>query len=151
MREQRRARLAERQILLARIDRRDAMGALAGAIDEETKSAALAERSRLLIAGYGNMQSPADGQSLRDIKAMTAGLAQLEGEADKARDMAVDLIGEHSSRLAMTETRLKLLEQHARNARRAVSVNKQTKELSEYERVARKLLGRDQARSGTPT
>lgn len=84
-REQRRLRLAQRQHLLAEVSQNAAMRALADALAQENRSAALARRSRELAQGYGARGGICDGGALAQVVRFAAALATLSGQAEQAR------------------------------------------------------------------
>jgi hypothetical protein len=143
MRERRQLKIAQRQITLARIARYEAMGALAGAIDREARSAALAERSRELLSGYGSRGGITDGQALSEILKLTGALTGLAGQADQAYEDARSLTQRQADALAGTDTRLKRLETHAQTARRALTQVEAKREPQPVSRMAQKLLRPD--------
>ncbi|WP_299295478.1 hypothetical protein [uncultured Erythrobacter sp.] len=120
MRERRALRLTERQTILARIARRDAMTALADTLDEEAKSASLAERSRAMAREYGQRAVTGVAADLRELSALASGLASLAKDADNAREDARQQADWQVETLAETESRLKRLEERGAEARRAV-------------------------------
>lgn len=139
MRERRRLRLAERQLMLARIARREAMGALAGALDEEAKSATLAERSAALAREYGGRSAVVRGADLRDLIAMAGELTQLAENARGTRDDARQQAEWQAEALAGAETRLDRLEARAGDARRAIRDKIAARNDGGQQRLARKL------------
>lgn len=148
MPERRKLKIAERQIMLARIARRETMSALAGAIDSENKSAALADRSRQLLHSYGAREDVCDGQGLREIVTITGGLAKLAGDADVARGDARNRAAQQADALAAAENRLKRLEQRAHRTRRAMMEVKAARQQDPAPQMAQKLLKPDRPQSG---
>ncbi len=119
MREKRRLRLSERQTLLARIARREAMTSLAETLDEEAKSAALAERSRAMAHEYGQRSVTGIAADLHQLSALASGLARLAKDAENARHDARQQADWQVEALAETENRLKRLEERTVAARQA--------------------------------
>jgi hypothetical protein len=149
MRERQRVRLAERQILLARVARREAMSALAGTIAEEARSAALAQRSRALIDSYAARAETVQSDDLRERITMAGALARLAADAERARAEAERRAGNEADTLADSENRLKRLEEHAHKARRTLAGIEQARELYAAQQVAQKLLRPGQTKSGS--
>ncbi len=149
MREKRRLRLTERQTLLARIARRDAMMSLAGTLDEEAKSAALAERSREMAREYGQRPVTGIAADLHQLSALSAGLARLAKDAEDARHDARQQAEWQVEALAETENRLKRLEERTIAARRAAQIVAESRsaplEGQPTGRMARKLLSQRQS------
>lgn len=149
MREKRRVKLAERQIMLTRIARRETMAALAQSIDRENQSAALGQRSRMLLEGYAMREDLADGQALREVAALAGGLARLADNADSQRVIAQQQVERQADALAGTDARLKRLEEHFRTARRALTKIEDARAGYGGDQVAQKLLDTGQTRTRT--
>ena len=144
MRDKRRLRLTERQTLLARVARREAMMALAGTLDDEAKSAALAGRSREMAREYGQRPVVGIAADLHQLSALSAGLARLAKDAEDARHDARQQAEWQVDVLARSETRLKRLEERKVAARRAVQSAAEKRAVSGQQPstggMARKLL-----------
>ncbi|MEM8723977.1 MAG: hypothetical protein AAGE86_00500 [Pseudomonadota bacterium] len=149
MRERRKLRLTERQTMLARIARRDAITALADTLDEEAKSASLAERSRIMAREYGTRAVTGIAADLRELGALASGLASLAKDADNARDDARQQAEWQAGTLAETESRLKRLEERSVEARRAVTRAEEARSQPLPEGMARKLHRAEQTSSRT--
>ncbi len=147
MREKRRLKLTERQTMLARVARREAMMSLAGTLDEEAKSAALAQRSRELARDYSSRTVTGIAADLGQLSALASGLAGLAKDADGARDDARQQVDWQVEELARTDTRLKRLEERAKAAQRALRMVGEARAAPASEGMARKLLNV----SDTPT
>ena len=83
-RERRRLRLAKRQALLAEVSQRAAMRGLADALVQESRSAALAQRSRTLTRTYGGLAQAQDGASLHQSVPFAGALSSLATDAEAA-------------------------------------------------------------------
>lgn len=153
MRERRRVKLAERQLVLARIDRRDAMTRLAGTVAEEARSTALAARSRAMMQSYDAPGAMSVAADLRAQAAMAGALARLAHEAERTRSAAQRRAEGEADALAASETRLKRLEEHADKTRRALAGVKAARDhlaaQSGAPQMARKLLRPGQTGTGT--
>jgi len=140
MREKRRLKLTERQTMLARVARREAMMSLAGTLDEEAKSASLAERSRELAREYGHRTVTGIAADLSQLSVLASGLAGLAKDADGARNDARQQADWQVEELARTDNRLKRLEVRTKEASRAVRQAKADRSPPPADGMARKLL-----------
>lgn len=140
MREKRRLKLMKRQATLAKIARREAMMSLAGTLDEESKSAALAKRSRELASDYGQRPVIGLAADLYQLSTIAGGLAILAKEAESARKDAREQADWQIGELARSEERLKRLEQRAKQAQQALKQANSDRNAPIASRVARKLL-----------
>lgn len=145
MRERRRLALASRQLMLAQIARRAAMGALADAVEEEARSAAVSERSRALLSAYGARSAGSDAAALRNHSAFLHALQGIAGQAEKARQDASDQARWQLQTLAAAETRADRLEERRELAQRALRAVLDRREQPLPKGMARKLQssGRD--------
>lgn len=145
MREQRQLRLAKMQMTLAQIAQREAMGALAGALDEERKSGDLARRSTQMAQGYGARRDISSGSELRALRLMAGGLTEMAKDAKQARDDAHQQADWQVEALAKAETRLQRMEELASEARRKLARAQAAREssLSGSGAMARKLQNRE--------
>ncbi len=114
----RRLTLVGRQLMLAKIARREAMAALAHAVDEELRSSVLAERSRKFVCDYGLRVDSSSGHSLRDRAGFVRRLQEIADQADEAYKDANDQALWQAQTLAITETRAKRFEERMQAARR---------------------------------
>jgi len=141
-RERRKLALAQRQLLMARLSEREAMRALAGALGEEDRSAALEERSRDLAQDYSVRAFMADTAPLADEIAtnarFTASLSTLAGQAGKARADAADQVRWQSDALGAAKTKVQRLEERERTARVGFQQAKAARE-AVRDTMARKL------------
>lgn len=144
-RERRKLALAQRQLLMARLSEREAMRALAGALGEEDRSAALEERSRELAQDYSVRAYMADTAPLVDEIAtnarFTASLNTLAGQAGKARADAADQLRWQSDALGAAKTKVQRLEERERTARVGLQQAKAAREAAR-DTMARKLQGK---------
>lgn len=83
-REERRVKLARRQVMLAEVSQRAAMRSLADALSEEARSDTLARRSRELAAHYGGRAQGTDGAALAQNGRFAAALGSLAKNAQDA-------------------------------------------------------------------
>ncbi|MFO6446342.1 hypothetical protein ACLBKU_04290 [Erythrobacter sp. NE805] len=139
MREARRLALLERQRLIADVARKQALRGLAEALEAEARGAALAERSRLLVAAGAPRAGATTGAALQARAGFTAGLAQL---AAHARDGAEDARRQSAwatEALAQAETRARRLGELTAEARAALAAAKERREQARGLPLARKL------------
>jgi len=137
--QKRRLKLAHRQFALAQIARREAMAALADAIDEETRSTALAQRSQKLLNDYDGRAPADDGDGLRDNASFVRRLQEVADHADKARKDASDQAAWQVQSLASAQTRADRFEESLERATRAIEASQAKREHSAMQGVARKL------------
>ncbi|MEM6475075.1 MAG: hypothetical protein AAF687_02800 [Pseudomonadota bacterium] len=130
MRERRQLRLAKMQMTLARIARREAMGALADALEEERKSDDLAQRSTDMAQGYGARRDARSGAQLRALRLMAGGLAEMARDAQRARDDARQQADWQVEALATAENKLQRMEELAGEARRKLARAEAAREAS---------------------
>lgn len=136
---QRRIKLTQRQLTLAKIARREAMAALADTVKEETRSAALAQRSRNLMAEYAARQVTPTGGSLRESAAFSRGLQEISEQAGQARDDASEQAAWQVQTLAAAETRQARFEEKLSHAKQIDAVMRANRELAYSSGMARKL------------
>ncbi len=140
MREVRRLALLRRQSLIAEVARKQALRGLAEALEAEARHAALAQRSRLLVAASQPQAGATSGAVLQARTGFTAGLAQLAGHAgDAARDAARQRAWATDS-LTRAETRAKRLAEMTADARAALSAVQERRDAARAAPLARKLL-----------
>lgn len=110
MAEDRRLKIAKRQLMLAQIARREARYSLANALAEEERSANIHERSRTLLHEYARRihthETPTAGQSLHSNLAFLRSLQTMSDSAQAAHKDASDQSQWEMQRLAMAETKM---------------------------------------------
>lgn len=142
MREARRLALLKRQSLIAEVARKQALRALAEALEAEARGQALAVRSLRLVAASAAREGATSGAALAQRAAFTAGLAQLAANAgDAARDAARQREWQ-SEALARTETRAKRLAEMGAEARTALAAAHERRAAAREMPLARKLHSR---------
>ncbi len=139
MREARRLALIERQALIARVARRQALRTLAEALEAEARSHALAARSRRLVAASAPPPGPTTGAALAERAGFTAGLAQLAATAAEAAEDAARQAAWQAEALARAETRARRLAEREAEARSALEAAKARREQALALPLARKL------------
>lgn len=139
MREARRLALIERQALITKVARRQALRALADAIAAEEKSQLLASRSRYLAAASAPREGLTTGAALASRAGFTSGLEQLAVTAADAAVDAARVSAWQAEVLAETEARAKRLAERESEARAALDATKIRRELVGLGMVARKL------------
>jgi hypothetical protein len=147
--EQRRVRLAQRQLLLAQIARREARHALASALAEEARCASVDARSRDLLNEYSRRiflrSEPNEAQALGNDFAFTRSLAAMAQSAQAAHRRAADRAQGQAATLAAAETRLSRHESRNADAARALEALDEHRdmmgELALAPCMARKLQG----------
>ncbi len=144
-REQRKLRLARRQAMLATLGEREAMHALATAIDEEARSAALKQRSQSLANDYSRRtasgEGPGDAADLANLSRFTAALGMLARDAGRAHADAADQARWQADALAAAQSRARRLEDHV-DAARAVLDHAREAKAALDECLARELQSR---------
>jgi hypothetical protein len=140
LREARRLALIERQAMIAGVARKQALRALAEAMEAEARSHALAARSRALVGASAPVPGETTGAVLGGRAAFTASLARL---AATARDAAADAARQsvwQADTLARVETRSKRLAEREAEARAALDAARARREQAhEASAMARKL------------
>ncbi|WP_379922684.1 hypothetical protein [Erythrobacter sp. R86502] len=141
-REARRLLLLRRQSLIADVARKQALRALAEALDTEARSAALAARSRGLVNASGARLGDTTGAALRARADFTAGLSHVAVQAgEAARDAARQRIWQAET-LTRAETRARRLSERVDEARAALAAAKAQREAARELPLARKLQSR---------
>lgn len=139
MLEARRLTLLERQSLIADVARKQALRALAEALEAEARGQALAERSMRLVAASKPQAGATTGAALAHRAAFTAGLAQLAVNAgDAARDAACQRVWQTET-LKRAETRARRLAELTAEARAALAAAQDRREAAREVPLARKL------------
>lgn len=116
-REKRAVRVARRQALLAEVSQSAAMRALADALAEEKRSAALAQRSRTLTSAYGGRSQAGDGATLAQTARFAGALAKLAADAEAARADALAQSQWQSEALGQAQTRARRQSERLESAR----------------------------------
>lgn len=138
---------AERQLMLARIARRDAMGSLAQSLAEEQRSASLADRSRMLAKGYATREGLDTGDALTQHKRFAGELAGLARQADQACSDASRQTEWQVDVLAKAEQRIERLGERAKLARLEHRHTQERLEREEQAAMAHKLQNHLASRS----
>lgn len=144
MREARRLALLRRQSLIAEVARKQALRALAEALEAEARSSALAARSQRLVAASAPGKGPTTGAALAARAEFTAGLARLAAHAGEAARDAARQRDWQAETLTRTETRARRLAEMAAEARTALAAAKDRREAARAVPLARKLHSRPQ-------
>lgn len=147
MGEERRLKVARRQLLLAQIARREARLALANAIAEEERSAAVHERASALLSEYsrraGEPSTDRLGQSLSSDLAFIRSLQAMSDNAAHAHLDTREQAEFQMRILAAAETRMSAHEERVVEEKRALDDLKARRdvppELTGAGKVARKL------------
>lgn len=139
MREARRLALIERQVLMAKVARRQALRGLADALAAEERSALLAARSRQLATASAPQPGATSGAALAARAGFAAGLTQLAVTAAEAAGDAARQSAWASETLAAAETRAKRLAEREVEARAALDAVKAKREAAHALPLARKL------------
>lgn len=124
MPEARRLALIARQRLIAEVARKQALRGLAEALDAETRSRTLAERSRALVIASALRPNETTGAALTGRAAFTASLAQLAVTAGDAVHDAVRQAAWQAETLTLAETRARRLAERETEARAALDAAK---------------------------
>jgi hypothetical protein len=139
MREARRLALIQRQALIAKVARRQALRGLAEALEAEARSHALADRASALVASSAPQPGATLGAALAARAGFTAGLAQLAVTAADAAGDAARQSAWASETLALAETRSRRLAEREVEARAALDAVKAKAEAARSLPLARKL------------
>lgn len=147
MNEERRLKIAKRQLTLAQIARREARLALANAISEEARSAQIHARSRDLLNEYakraGRMEPASQSHTLRTNLAFVRSLQAMADNAQGAHKDARDQAEWQMHALAEAETRMSAHEARVGEEKRALNDLRERREvpseLTGASGVARKL------------
>jgi hypothetical protein len=129
-------------MLIAEVARKQALRALAEALEAEARSGALAVRSLRLVAATAPEVSLTSGEAFAARAGFTAGLAQLSAQAEAAaRDAALQRAWQAEA-LARAETRAKRVTEMAAEARTALAAARSRREVARDLPLARKLQTR---------
>lgn len=140
MREARRVALIARQELIAGVARKQALRALAEALETEARSHALAARARMLVGVSAPVAGDTTGAGLTARAAFTASLGQLAANAGEAAEDAARQSSWAADTLAKAETRARLIAERAQEARAALAAAKaRAEQAREAAGLARKL------------
>jgi hypothetical protein len=153
MAEDRRLKIAKRQLMLAQIARREARFALASALAEEERSGQIEARARDLLREYGNRALKGDAASQsHTLQANLAFVRSLQTMADNAQSAhkdAADQARWQMQALSMAETRLDTHEARVGEEKRSLADQRKRRELppelTGSAGMARKLHNSEQA------
>ena len=126
--------------MLAQMVRREAIRALAEAVSEADRSAALAQRTRDMLDDYGLHRAPPTAASLREHAAFVNVLGTIAQQAEQARADAQDQAGWQARSLAAAETRMDRLTERRAQAQRDLTTLLDQREQPVPQGMARKLL-----------
>ncbi|MEL7198188.1 MAG: hypothetical protein AAGL10_07715 [Pseudomonadota bacterium] len=147
MNDRRDLKRTERQLLLARIARRDAMSELAASLAEEQRSASLAKRSRELAKEYAERSDLDTGEALARQGRFAAELTGLARQADRTRGDASRQAEWQINTLAKAEQRIARLDERAKLARLQHKHTQERLEQEEKAAMARSLQKTSSKRS----
>ena len=158
MAEDKRLKIARRQLMMAQIARREARYALANALSEEERSERVYGRTQDLLREYErrliDAGAASQSHSLTSNLAFVRSLQSMSDEAGQAHKDARDQSQWQMQALAKAETRLESQEARGNEARRTLSAQKQRRELppelTGTSSMARKLQNRGHAGEETP-
>ncbi len=150
MRERRKLALAKHQLLIAKIARREALSALAKSLDEEHKSAQLADKSRSLARGYRVDMREGDAQMLAVRAHFASSLTDLAKDADRARGDAEEQAQFHREALSQTEAREDRLKDFANAAERDLDRRLEARDRTVEGKLARRLLSDGESSARKP-
>ncbi|MFL0671389.1 MAG: hypothetical protein ACJLS3_08200 [Erythrobacter sp.] len=151
IKEQRRLALVRLQAMMAGMARREAMRALADALDEERRRHALAQRSAALLAeAAGGRAGAAMGDDLARRTRFAAGVARIAGDAAAARGDALRQAEWQASQLAAAEARARRLAELEIAAASALAQAQEQRAAQLGAAMARKLQRRSDAPFGEP-
>ena len=128
MREKRRLALIQRQALMARVARQQALRALAEALESEERSQMLAARSRMLVAASAPQPGAMLAEAFAARAGFTASLAQLAATAADAASDAARQTEWQAETLGRAETRAKRLAEREDAARAALEAVQERRE-----------------------
>lgn len=138
--ETRRLALVRKQTMIARLGRHTAMRALAEALDDESRTAALARRSAALLhAASHRAADSATGAALASRVGFAAGLGKIAQDAAAATGDAARQTQWQSEALAAAEARAKRLGELEDAAVRALEQAQQQRRDPATPKLARKL------------
>ena len=133
MADDKRLKIAKRQLLMAQIARREARQALANALGEEERSERVYGRARDLLHEYErrliDAGAPAQSHSLTTNLAFVRSLQSIADEAGQAHKDARDQAQWQMQALAKAETRLEAQETRESEERRAHKTQKERREI----------------------
>ncbi|MEQ8411663.1 MAG: hypothetical protein RIC51_01880 [Erythrobacter sp.] len=141
-RDKRRLALIGRQLMIARIARREALGALADALAEERRSRDLAQRSRGLAASYAGRRGAGEGDEVAGRMRFAGALSRLADDAGTGGAQAAREAEEQARALAGTERRIERLETREAEASRALAAARERRLGEAQGALARKLQRR---------
>ena len=118
--EARRLALVRLQGMMAAMARREAMRALADALDEERRRSAVARRSAALLASANPREGAASAATLAERVRFAAGVARLAGDAEAAKSDAQRQAAWQADLLAAAETRARRIAELEASALRAL-------------------------------
>lgn len=150
MREDKRLKIARRQLVLAQIARREARFALANALAEEDRSGKVHTRAQSLLNEYAKRVAAGDGvgtsQTLQANLAFVRSLQVMADDAHGAHKDASDQAQWQMRTLAKAETRMETRETRVKEERRALADLQERRdfpaELMSPAGLARKLQNR---------
>lgn len=153
MADDRRLKIARRQLMLAQIARREARFALASALTEEERSSQIENRARDLLREYEKRAAKSDVMSqshtLQANLAFVRSLQMMADNAGEAHKDAKDQSAWQMQALAKAETRLDAQETRVGEEKRALADLRERRELppelTGSQSMARKLQKREQA------
>lgn len=153
MADDRRLKIARRQLMLAQIARREARFALASALAEEERSSQIESRARNLLHEYERRAAKTDATSqsyaLQANLAFVRSLQTMADNAGEAHKDAKDQSAWQMQALAKAETRLDAYETRVGEERRALTDLRERRdpppEVCGSQGMARKLQDREQA------
>lgn len=119
-RERRRLALLGRQLVLARVARREALDELAGALAEERRSRDLALRSRDLADAYARQKGAGEGGELAGRMRFAGALSRVAADAETSGTESARAAEGRARALAETERRMERIESREAEARRAL-------------------------------
>lgn len=145
--QKRRLALVRLQAMMAGMARREAMRALADAVDEERRRSALAERSSGLLATAGARGGSSSGADLVQRLRFGGVLARVAGDAAAARGDAQRQAAWQADLLAAAEARARRISELESAAASAFSAARDRAEQQIGGAMARKLQGGSQTRT----
>lgn len=152
MTEHRRLKLAQRQLMLAQIARREARVALAGALKEEQRSEEVGQRSQTLLREYSRRAANSDSHSLQANFAFIGSLRGMTEQAEGARKDAQDQVQWQLRTLAAAETRASRHEERVADTAHALEARRNRREAGDHigntAGLARKLQNTSQKGPG---
>lgn len=150
MRERRRLELTHKQLLLAGIARREALGTMAEALRDEGQSAALAERTRMIADDYADKTAIPDGSSLTMISRFTGALQAIATDAERAGDAARERAKMQSGVVSASQERLRKLQDRASQDHSKLLAAQELR-ADPHSQMARKLRGGSSSCGGALT